>query len=63
MTNKEAREILGFRDGDVVLKTGLAEFRKSYKKWLKDPDISREIRATVQRDLEAVETLMSESEG
>ena len=60
MTNGEAREILGFKKSDILLKTGLAEFRKAYKKWLKDPNISKEIRAVVQRDLEAVEILMNE---
>lgn len=59
MTVEEARELLGYRKGDVVLKTGLAEFRKSYKKWLKDPDTSKEIKKTVERDLEAVEILMN----
>lgn len=60
MTGEEAREVLGYRKSDVLLKAGLAEFRKSYKKWLKDPDTSKEIKATVERDLKAVEVLLKE---
>lgn len=59
MTIKEAKEVLGYREGDVILKTGLAGFKKAYKKWLKNPDTSKEIKKTVERDLEAVETLMN----
>ena len=59
MTIEEAKEVLGFRKNDVLLKAGLAEFKKSYKKWLKDSDTSKEIRATVKRDLEAIEVLMN----
>ena len=60
MTNQEAREILGYKKTDVLLKTGLGEFKRSYKKWLKDPDTPKNIRESVKRDLEAIEIILNE---
>ena len=60
MTNAEAREILGFRKDDILLKTGLHGFKVAYKRWLKDPNASEEIKATVKRSLEALEILLNE---
>ena len=60
MSNEEAREILGFRKGDVLLKAGLNGFKAAYKRWLKDPNSSEEIKATVKRSLEALEVLLNE---
>ena len=60
MSNEEAREILGFRKSDVLLKAGLHGFKVAYKKWLKDPNASEEIKATVKRSLEALEVLLNE---
>lgn len=59
MNNEEAREILGYRKNDVLLKTGLGEFKKAYKRWLKQPDTPNNIREAIKRDLEAVEILMN----
>ena len=37
MTVEEAREVLGFRPEDTVLKSGLEPFKKAYKNIVKDP--------------------------
>ena len=60
MTKDEAREVLGYKKNDDLLKTGLNEFKKSYKKLLKKSDIPDNIRAIIKRDLEAVEVLINE---
>ena len=62
MTVEEAREILGYKKNDVVVKSGLWNFQKSYKKWLKEPNVPAEIRKTIERDLAAVEVLLNEKD-
>lgn len=58
MTSQEAKEILGYKKTDVLLKAGLGEFKRAYKRWLKDPDTPQNIKESVKRDLEAIETLL-----
>ncbi len=58
MTIEEAREILGYKKDDVVVKAGLWEYQKAYKAWLKDTNISKVVRQSVERDLSAVEVLL-----
>ncbi len=63
MTVQEARDTLGYRHGDTIVKSGLEAFRKAYKNVLKTTDLPLNMKRIYERDLNAVETLLSGTDG
>ena len=58
MTVQEAKEELGFRQEDTIVKSGLEPYRKAYKNIIKDASTPSHLKKVYERSLEAVETLL-----